>query len=334
MLLSNPLAELALELLISAFAIAIPLLILYSFLARSLRVPTIPVSVNYHFTRKCNYSCGFCFHTAKSSHVLPIEDAKRGLFLLKKAGMRKLNFAGGEPLLYPKFLEELILYSKQELKLESISIVTNGSRLTDRFLSKVGQYIDIIAVSCDSFCEETNVEIGRGTGAHLEQVRNAASLCRKYGVKFKLNTVVNRYNFEEDMNPFIEELQPFRWKCFQVLVVEEENGSDTTLRNATRFTISDAEFDQFCQRHSHQKCFVPESNKIMKSSYLILDEWMRFLNKGVGQPSPSILEVGVERALARVEWDTASFSARGGVYDWSRSGNEHESIHESKELEW
>ena len=33
----------------------------------------VPVSVNYHFTRKCNYSCGFCFHTAKTSYVLPLE---------------------------------------------------------------------------------------------------------------------------------------------------------------------------------------------------------------------------------------------------------------------
>lgn len=47
---------------------------------------TTPVSVNYHFTRKCNYKCGFCFHTAKTSFVLPIEEATRGLQLLKEAG--------------------------------------------------------------------------------------------------------------------------------------------------------------------------------------------------------------------------------------------------------
>jgi radical S-adenosyl methionine domain-containing protein 2 len=27
------------------------------------------VSVNYHFTRKCNKTCKFCFHTEKTSHV-------------------------------------------------------------------------------------------------------------------------------------------------------------------------------------------------------------------------------------------------------------------------
>lgn len=47
---------------------------------------TIPQSVNYHFTRQCNYQCGFCFHTAKTSFVLPIDEAKRGLQMLKDAG--------------------------------------------------------------------------------------------------------------------------------------------------------------------------------------------------------------------------------------------------------
>lgn len=46
----------------------------------------VPRSVNYHFTRQCNYECGFCFHTAKTSYVLNLEDAKKGLYMLKKAG--------------------------------------------------------------------------------------------------------------------------------------------------------------------------------------------------------------------------------------------------------
>lgn len=40
--------------------------------------------------------------------MLPIDDAKKGLKLLVKAGMRKVNFAGGEPFLYPAFLGELV----------------------------------------------------------------------------------------------------------------------------------------------------------------------------------------------------------------------------------
>lgn len=66
----------------------------------------VPISVNYHFTRECNKACGFCFHTAKTSHLASIEEAKRGLALLKQAGMKKINFAGGEPFLKHKFLGE------------------------------------------------------------------------------------------------------------------------------------------------------------------------------------------------------------------------------------
>lgn len=48
----------------------------------------VPVLVNYFPSRKCNYTCGFCFHTDTSSSVLPVEEAKRDLKLLKEAGMR------------------------------------------------------------------------------------------------------------------------------------------------------------------------------------------------------------------------------------------------------
>ncbi|KAI1935757.1 hypothetical protein LOZ66_004992 [Ophidiomyces ophidiicola] len=42
--------------------------------------------------------------------VLPLDQAKQGMKLLKEAGMRKLNFAGGELFLYPKFMQELLRY--------------------------------------------------------------------------------------------------------------------------------------------------------------------------------------------------------------------------------
>ena len=40
------------------------------------------------------------------------------------------------------------------------------------------------------------------------------------------------------------------------------------IQNAQRFVISDEEYETFCDRHQHQKSFVPESNAVMKSSYV------------------------------------------------------------------
>ena len=194
--------------------------------------------------------------------------------------MKKLNFAGGEPFLVAKLLGELAKFCKEVLALESVSVVTNGSKVTAEWLNEYGRYLDIMAVSCDSFDEATNVRIGRGRGAHLDQVGKLSRLCKQHGIKFKINTVVNRYNFREDMNGPIKAIDPFRWKVFQVLLVEGENHSEDTLRDVRRFLISDEEFKLFCDAHRHHAFFVPESNRVMRSSYLLLDEHMRFLNKG------------------------------------------------------
>ena len=256
----------------------------------------IPISVNYHFTRKCNLKCGFCFHTSKTSFILSLEEAKRGLKLLKDSGMKKINFAGGEPFLYQPFLGQLIKYCKEELKIEKLSIITNGTLVTKNFLKTYHKYIDVLGVSCDSFNEETNKKIGRGTGKNVIKLFEIANLCEKYNIKFKLNTVVCNLNFKEDMRENIIKLKPFRWKCFQVLMVKGENEDENRLRDVRKFQISNEDFEFFCNRHKDLKCFISELNNNMKSSYLILDEYMRFLDKGDGEEkaSDSILNVGVE----------------------------------------
>ena len=54
-----------------------------------LRTKYIPISVNFHYTRVCNFKCGFCFHTQKSTDHLPLEDAINGLKMLKESGTKK-----------------------------------------------------------------------------------------------------------------------------------------------------------------------------------------------------------------------------------------------------
>nr|XP_055182947.1 S-adenosylmethionine-dependent nucleotide dehydratase RSAD2 isoform X2 [Nyctereutes procyonoides] len=233
--------------------------------------PTIPTSVNYHFTRQCNYKCGFCFHTAKTSFVLPLAEAKRGLRLLQEAG----------------------------------------------------EYLDILAISCDSFDEQVNVLIGRGQGKknHVENLQKLRTWCRDYRVAFKINSVINRFNVDEDMREQIKALNPVRWKVFQCLLIEGENSGEDALREAQRFVISDEEFEGFLDRHKEVSCLVPESNQKMRDSYLILDEYMRFLNcqNGRKDPSKSILDVGVEEAIKFSGFDEKMFLKRGGKYVWSKA---------------
>ena len=96
-----------------------------------------------------------------------------------------------------------------------------------------------MAVSCDSFDEATDIKIGRGSDKHLEQPKQLASMCEADGVMFKVNTVINKYNYEESMNAAIEAISPKRWKCFQVPIVPEENGSEKALRDVREFLFTD-----------------------------------------------------------------------------------------------
>ncbi|KAL6071303.1 Radical S-adenosyl methionine domain-containing protein 2 [Balamuthia mandrillaris] len=281
----------------------------------------VPLSVNYFPSRVCNYSCGFCFHTAKTSDVLPLEKAKQGLKLLHERGMIKINFSGGEPFLQPKLLGELCKYCKEELKLESVTIICNGSKVTEKWMQRYSPYLDILGVSCDSFDEETNRRIGRGTGKHTNKVFQVAEWCRTYNVLFKLNTVVNAHNWQEDMNEHVSRLKPYRWKVFQVLILKGENsGGENELRDARSLCVSDEQFKAFLERHSHQPSLVDESNEKMQNSYLLLDEQMRFLNcsDGAKVPSQSIFEVGVEAALKQAGFDEPMFVKRGGIYEWTK----------------
>lgn len=62
-------------------------------------------------------------------------------FIAVLLGMEKINFSGGEPFLHDKgeFLGELVQFCKQDLRLPSVSIVSNGSMIKERWFQKYGE---------------------------------------------------------------------------------------------------------------------------------------------------------------------------------------------------
>jgi radical S-adenosyl methionine domain-containing protein 2 len=197
--------------------------------------------------------------------------------------------------------------------------------LLESWLKKYSKYLDILAISCDSFNEETNKKIGRSSGEksnHVENVFQIKDWCLKYGIKFKINTVINSLNYKEDMRKELIELNPSRWKVFQVLIIEgENNGKENgAIRNGQDFIISKNEFNDFLELHRDCPGFVSENNEQMATSYLLLDEEMRFLDcsKNKKTPSKSILEYSVEEAYNDSGFNETLFYERGGEYDWCK----------------
>lgn len=55
--------------------------------------------------------------------------------------MEKINFSGGEPFLQDKgeYVGELVLYCKQYLELPSVTIVSNGSLISEDWFLQYGK---------------------------------------------------------------------------------------------------------------------------------------------------------------------------------------------------
>lgn len=273
-----------------------------------------PISVNFHLWKPCNYHCRFCFATFRDVQGhLSLVDAKRLLRLLREAGTEKINFAGGEPTLHPHFGE--LLAESRRLGFVT-SIVSNGSRIS-KLLEKNASDIDWVALSVDSASETIQKQLGRGDGDHVQRSIALFDELHRREIHVKLNTVVTRLNFQEDMSAFVRRVCPKRWKVFQVLPVEGQNDG-----SVEELLISPHQFQEFVERHQLllEEGFKPiaETNDLMRDSYVMVNPQGQFYNTVTGRYlySSSILEVGVDAALAQVGWNVDNFFARGGIYAW------------------
>lgn len=223
--------------------------------------------VNYHFHRLCNYACKFCFHTAKTPDIASLEDAQKAMRALKQCGMSRVNFSGGEPFLKPSWLGKMCRFCHETLKLQ-VSIVSNGSKIRKQWLDKYGAYVDVLAISCDSFEPETLKAIGRyeNKSDHIQQLRSIAQWCKEYRIVFKINTVVCSPNKHETMVEQIQELNPKRWKVFQCLLIDGENAGAQALRDARGQVVSTKDFNAFVERHREVETLVAEDNATMRNS--------------------------------------------------------------------
>ena len=65
------------------------------------------------------------------------------MVMIVDKGMQKINFSGGEPFIHQKgkFVGELVRYCKEDLELPSVTIVSNGSLITEEWFQDYGKEI-------------------------------------------------------------------------------------------------------------------------------------------------------------------------------------------------
>jgi radical S-adenosyl methionine domain-containing protein 2 len=160
---------------------------------------------------------------------------------LKSLGMEKVNFVGGEPMLYP-LINDMIKMAKEMGFI--VSITTNGSLLNEKSIKCMAPYVDWIGISIDSINEGIEKELGRGFGNHIKHAVAASDIIHELGIRLKINSTVTKLSYMEDMRSLISRLNPDRWKAFQVLHIRGQNDE-----YFPRLSITGDEFEQFISKN-------------------------------------------------------------------------------------
>ena len=124
--------------------------------------------VNWHVTEACNYRCAYCYahwDRPEGNEIIrnpqTTEDLLRSLHQGFAQGLNRvrLNFAGGEPLLFTKQVLRAMRLAA-DLGFE-VSLITNGSRLTPSTLRAMTPLLKVLGISLDTGTDHANLEIGR-----------------------------------------------------------------------------------------------------------------------------------------------------------------------------
>ena len=287
-------------------------------------IRTLPATVNIHLNRACNFGCRYCYaeFAELSVGMIPPNELREILTAIAAAPLpagipqRKVNFAGGEPLLHPKIIAMIEYAHGLGLK---TSIVTNGSRLTPETLARLSLSLDILTLSVDSTDPATSARIGRSRKNSTKPAPDYESIATeatRLGIRVKINTVVNRFNVTENLGTALLRFMPIRWKILQAKRVAGQNDAEFE-----QVAASDAEFIEYVAR---QKAIVgdafpviPETAEEMSGSYAMIAPNGCFFDSSAGRHhyGRRILSHGIVTAFQDVDFSESKFVERGGIYE-------------------
>lgn len=137
--------------------------LVYGEFAVSLVEDSHPREAMVEVTRRCNYSCLYCFRDGlDKSYLIDMEESlfQRFINMAVDAGIEKLAFTGwGEPLLHPNILEFIGLAKENGF---DVLVNTNGFFVAELARDLVKMGVDELVISVDSGDEDIYRSIRRG----------------------------------------------------------------------------------------------------------------------------------------------------------------------------
>ena len=164
------------------------------------------LSAKIKLTGRCNLACSMCtvhkkhLRYGSSKNSISLQLAVNILAELKKIGLRKIHFSGGEVLLLDYFPDLVACARKLDLQ---VNLTTNGTLITKdiaRFF--VEQRVHTVTVSIDASTAKEHDKIRGVKGAFKATLKGINYLKKRKkqkgrGPKIAVNTVVMRDNIEK-----------------------------------------------------------------------------------------------------------------------------------------
>jgi cyclic pyranopterin phosphate synthase len=148
--------------------------------------------VRISLTDRCDLACLYCRPSRKDERLpehLSFEALAGVIEGLLHAGVRRVRFTGGEPLLSPHAVRAIAL--ARELGVEDIALTTNGTRLAELAAPLRAAGLKRLTLSLDSLDELRFARITRG--GKLRRVLEGLDEARRVGFdEIKINCVVLR----------------------------------------------------------------------------------------------------------------------------------------------
>lgn len=158
--------------------------------ARSL-VRGKPHHAQWLITRKCNYKCLGCnVWKEQDKNELSTEEIKRGMDILKDAGIVELVLSGGDPLLRSD-IGEIIDYATERFV---TTVYDNGSMAAKKI--DYLRNVDFVAISIDSLDEKKQDYIKNVPGA-LKSALKTVDTLQKEGIKVSVTPTISQMNLDE-----------------------------------------------------------------------------------------------------------------------------------------
>lgn len=141
-----------------------------------------PQLLQMEITNRCPLNCSQCYKPPNGGTDIDIDIVKELLYDAGKCGIRYLMLNGGEPLIYPHFIE-LLNYAKEN-KMQ-VACVTSGFSLTEKYIEeikKTGCYLQL------------NISLNGSTKEIHSKSRDG------YEYAMKAIEILNRSKFPFDFN--------------------------------------------------------------------------------------------------------------------------------------